>query len=637
MKSPLINLILVFCVFSGCASLPDAERIVYLPGKVSLLSEVEKSELYQPEIAANAEYEIGVSLSGGGMRSASFAVGALAGLADMNILQQTDFVSTVSGGGYTGYWLLSNLYFADLKNTQKHYANFFNDCYPIQFNLYEDSDNYLYSNCQDEQSRKSEPFMFQNQIAQQSDLLNYYQDTDPGSARYRTMQLQQYSEYVTVAAAQILSLLPHHLGNTLFDWGWNVSALKHTYKNGIERAFGLVPINLNPNAIDEKVYQNSDPLLWMNNYSAAELTFDELKKYTIKQLSNCSKQMSIEGECTRPPIWIINSTAGVADRTYEWLDVAPLLSDSVFETSPLMYGSGEYGYIHDAFYQLDVASAVAASGAAMDVQFTSETMAGWSRFFIAAGLHAVNFDLGESIQNYNPNSADPTLHSFLPFPLYYLHGFSRNKSSTDIYLSDGGHSENLGAYSLIVRGVKNVIIVDAEHDEFGKWGALKMLANSLQKEHGLNLTIDGKDLSGEVIEHPQHSTENIYIGRVTGYREGFVKDGDYINIVYVKSSLIEKFLSPDCVTNNLLYPCSTYLFYKDVYLKSDGKGKCIPKRVNDPFPNHNTAFTAGNMSLDIYFAYRDLARHMTRRISMKDGNLVVEPLPDISDVQKPVC
>lgn len=43
------------------------------------------------------------------------------------------------------------------------------------------------------------------------------------------------------------------------------------------------------------------------------------------------------------------------------------------------------------------------------------------------------------------------------------------------------------------------------------------------------------------------------------------------------------------------------------------------------------------MSLDIYFAYRDLARHMTRRISVKDGNLFVEPLPDVSEVRKPVC
>jgi hypothetical protein len=35
-----------------------------------------------------------------------------------------------------------------------------------------------------------------------------------------------------------------------------------------------------------------------------------------------------------------------------------------------------------------------------------------------------------------------------------------------LYLWDGGHSENLGALPLIRRGIKNVIIIDAEHDPY---------------------------------------------------------------------------------------------------------------------------------------------------------------------------
>ena len=37
-------------------------------------------------------------------------------------------------------------------------------------------------------------------------------------------------------------------------------------------------------------------------------------------------------------------------------------------------------------------------------------------------------------------------------------------SNDDITLPDGGHSENLGAFSLIKRGIETVIIIDAEHD-----------------------------------------------------------------------------------------------------------------------------------------------------------------------------
>ena len=44
-------------------------------------------------------------ISGGGIRSATFALGALQALADHGLLDQFDYLSTVSGGGYIGSWL----------------------------------------------------------------------------------------------------------------------------------------------------------------------------------------------------------------------------------------------------------------------------------------------------------------------------------------------------------------------------------------------------------------------------------------------------------------------------------------------------------------------------------------------------
>jgi hypothetical protein len=49
----------------------------------------------------------GLALSGGGIRSATFALGLLQGMADRNILPYIDVLSTVSGGGYIGSWLIS--------------------------------------------------------------------------------------------------------------------------------------------------------------------------------------------------------------------------------------------------------------------------------------------------------------------------------------------------------------------------------------------------------------------------------------------------------------------------------------------------------------------------------------------------
>src|SRR5262249_16057486 len=47
---------------------------------------------------------VGLAFSGGGIRSATFNLGFLQGLASLGLLKQFDYLSTVSGGGYIGGW-----------------------------------------------------------------------------------------------------------------------------------------------------------------------------------------------------------------------------------------------------------------------------------------------------------------------------------------------------------------------------------------------------------------------------------------------------------------------------------------------------------------------------------------------------
>ena len=47
---------------------------------------------------------VGLAISGGGIRSATFGLGVLQGLASLGILRSIDYLSTVSGGGYVGSW-----------------------------------------------------------------------------------------------------------------------------------------------------------------------------------------------------------------------------------------------------------------------------------------------------------------------------------------------------------------------------------------------------------------------------------------------------------------------------------------------------------------------------------------------------
>ncbi len=58
-----------------------------------------------PAVAGGSVERTALCLSGGGIRSAAFALGLLQGLAERRLLSQCHYLSTVSGGGYIGTWL----------------------------------------------------------------------------------------------------------------------------------------------------------------------------------------------------------------------------------------------------------------------------------------------------------------------------------------------------------------------------------------------------------------------------------------------------------------------------------------------------------------------------------------------------
>lgn len=61
----------------------------------------------------------GLAFSGGGIRSATFNLGVLQGLAKLGLLRRFDYLSTVSGGGYIGSWLVAWIHRKGLKAVEK--------------------------------------------------------------------------------------------------------------------------------------------------------------------------------------------------------------------------------------------------------------------------------------------------------------------------------------------------------------------------------------------------------------------------------------------------------------------------------------------------------------------------------------
>ncbi len=78
----------------------------------------------------NGEPLVGLALSGGGIRSATFGLGILQAMRRLGLFSSLDYVSTVSGGGYIGGWLqavLANgigLAALDLGNTEPREVRF---------------------------------------------------------------------------------------------------------------------------------------------------------------------------------------------------------------------------------------------------------------------------------------------------------------------------------------------------------------------------------------------------------------------------------------------------------------------------------------------------------------------------------
>ncbi len=89
--------------------LTELEKTTALPG---VILESERAVIRKRRGAAGLQQDraelTGLAISGGGIRSSTFSIGVIQALAERDLFKQFDYLSTVSGGGYTGS-LLSSL------------------------------------------------------------------------------------------------------------------------------------------------------------------------------------------------------------------------------------------------------------------------------------------------------------------------------------------------------------------------------------------------------------------------------------------------------------------------------------------------------------------------------------------------
>ena len=244
----------------------------------------------------------------------------------------------------------------------------------------------------------------------------------------------------------------------------NIFSLQEMYENRLVRAF------LGASQADRKC---TDPVTYINPK-------DDIPLMDIG--------VDIDGNA-HGPIHLINTAMNLSGSDQREYDERK--ADS-FILSPLYCGSPMTGYrkTSDGYAgQLTLGRAFSTSGAAV-----SPNMGYYSTAAVTALLTFCNLRLGGWFPN--PKSIVFTE----PSPKFgWLQIIQEILGRTDaqqdyIYLSDGGHFDNLGAYELVRRRCKNIYICDAGADPKGACHELALLIRKCRIDFGTEIQIDVSQL-----------------------------------------------------------------------------------------------------------------------------------------------
>ncbi|HEY0289392.1 MAG TPA: patatin-like phospholipase family protein [Pseudomonas sp.] len=618
--------------------------------------------------------QLGVALAGGGTKAAGFAMGVLQGLTTSELMPKVDIISTVSGGGYAGYWYFSRIARDTRENTngQKIYdpndtKRFFADCLPAKYQKYASATypspppcpagnnyaNYL----GDESTRlqraglDNDPYRYQNYLRAYQDLFSTGYSLSGGYAfNYQPTTADNQingeipEQLVLTTGAMVLNILP----NFIFDWEINVSPTRAAYAKGIARTYGATPPSCNGNGCRTQWFTGNYIRKEGDIAKAKTLSFDDLRSAY---------------EAKRAPLWIINTTAG-EDRSVFDKGKQKDIRFTSFEFTPYGYGSGLYGYRSGQLDGITPTEATVSAAAFFDDQ-QKTTSSPPVRNLFAALMKISTFSWGTSYRNPNIGDTSYYSHKFLPFPLYYGQRFKDTSQSSYIHLSDGGQSENLGVYALIRRGVPQIIIADHAQDRAGQMVDICRVKLQI-KDQKLDLRLPGlqdldqqcADLSNKKEDSQGYDVFNwrhpVLLGCIVDSStrskdctpptaEGSDKNSYYARVFVIKPSLGSKAvansiigINKSCAQNDsqcvkaVSEACSTSFSDKSPMWDNAPPASCelygfiannglassaISKDGCPEFPQYGTVNMTVDSSPWMYGATRDLAAYYSSRVN----------------------
>jgi hypothetical protein len=118
-----------------------------------------------------------------------------------------------------------------------------------------------------------------------------------------------------------------------------------------------------------------------------------------------------------------------------------------------------------------------------------------------------------------------------------------NDTSQYVYLSDGGHFDNMGLYELVRRGCRYIVICDGEEDGDLGFGGIAAAVRRCRMDFGVDINLDLRSL--ERPKDSMYGSRHVVVGTIrypgackdTGAPDQNDKKDDYGVVVYLKASL----------------------------------------------------------------------------------------------------
>lgn len=219
-----------------------------------------------------------------------------------------------------------------------------------------------------------------------------------------------------------------------------------------------------------------------------------------------------------------------------------------FIFSPNYVGSSVTGYVPTIDFEkaetsFDLAAAVAVSGAAV-----SSSMGAKSIRLLAPTLAVLNIRLGYWLRNPRRLFQSPSLlHRWTTRSIHYLWAEARSQLYTDtsneVYVTDGGHIENLGLYELLHRQCKVIMCVDAEADPDMRFSSLITLQRYASIDLGIQIDLPWQQIQETSIGWmgydpiKQRGKKQATHGPHAAVGTIYYRDGQKGFLLYIKASL----------------------------------------------------------------------------------------------------